>query len=69
MGDESHFLLKCTRYSNLRGELDQSINFPKNSYLKKDILFQALIWSFPRQTANFKYSAFELRQSKFSHMH
>lgn len=32
-------------------------------------LFQTLICSFPRQTANFIYSAFKLRQSKFSRMH
>lgn len=46
-----------------------SIPILSDIYIYFDVLYQTLISSFQRQTANFIHSASKLRQSKFLPMH
>lgn len=49
--------------------LRKIVSILSDIYIYFDVLYQTLISSFQRQTANFIHSASKLRQSKFLPMH
>ena len=60
---EKHFLLHCSLYNQLRDDFFRKIQLPDQHRLTLDYsVFVNTIVNYPRQTANFIFNAFQIRQ-------
>ena len=66
--DELHFLFKCDLYKFCRQDFLENIGISNLQYNDLNVLFKYLLTHFPRQSANFIYKAYNLRQRKITRM-